>query len=365
MARIAIDAREISTSTGRYVDKLLENLQKIDKENEYLVLLKPDDYEKWQPMADNFKKIECPFREFTFEEQKPFKKFLKKLKVDLAHFPMAQQPVGYRGRVVTSILDLTTARFTNPSKNKLTYWFKQKIYIYVIKRVVHKSKFIITISNYVKDDVAKFTRINPNKIIITYLAADEILEPAKPVLDLQGKDFLFYVGRPQPHKNLSRLIEVFALLKKTHPNLLLVLAGRKDQVYDSYVQEAEELGVGGSVIFTGYVSESQLKWLYRSCKAYVFPSLSEGFGLPGLEAMVHRAPVVSSTATCLPEIYGDAAWYFNPLDKFDMQQSIEEVLTNKELRNKLIRAGREQAKKYSWAKMAEQTLEVYKRALAS
>ncbi|MEI6237899.1 MAG: glycosyltransferase family 1 protein [Candidatus Saccharibacteria bacterium] len=365
MARIAIDAREFSTSTGRYVEKLLFYLQKIDKINKYVVLLKPADFRKWQPTADNFKKVECPYKEFTFAEQLAYRKFLKKLKPDLVHFPMTQQPILYRGKVVTSILDLTTARFTNPSKNSIVFWVKQRIYIFVTKYVAHKSKQIITISNYVKKDLAKFAHIKKTKITTTYLAADEITEPVEPIKSLQSKTFLFYVGRPQPHKNLARLIETFAVLKKNHPDLLLVLAGRKDKVYDSYIQTARRLGVDKDVIFTGYVSEGQLKWLYRGCKAYVFPSLSEGFGLPGLEAMVHRAPVVCSTATCLPEVYGDGAWYFNPLDIHDMVRSINEVLINPELRNKLIRAGRVQAKKYSWLVMAEQTLEVYQRALDS
>jgi glycosyltransferase involved in cell wall biosynthesis len=265
--------------------------------------------------------------------------------------------------VVTSILDLTTARFYNPSKNKIIFWIKQRVYIYVTKRVAHKSKQIITISDFVKDDLAKFAHVKPKKITTTYLAADEITAPIEPIKDLQSKQFIFYVGRPQPHKNLSRLIQAFAILKQKHPELLLVLGGRKDVVYDSYISEATKLGVIDSVIFTGYVSEGQLKWLYRGCKAYVFPSLSEGFGLPGLEAMKHGAPVVSSDATCLPEIYEDAAWYCNPLDIHDIARSINEVLTNQELRTKLIKRGRIQARKFSWLKTAEQTLAVYNKAL--
>jgi glycosyltransferase involved in cell wall biosynthesis len=365
MARIAIDARKMDTGAGRYTERLLHYLQKIDHTNQYAVLLKPSDYKTWQPENDNFTKLECPFKEFTFEEQFAFKKQLKKLKPDLVHFTMVQQPILYRGKVVTTMHDLTTARFNNPAKNPIVYWVKQQIYKFVNWYVPRKSKYVIAISKFVKKDVSNFAHIKPKKIVVTYEAADEITEPAEPIKSLQSKPFLFYVGRPQPHKNLGRLIETFAILKKNHPDLLLVLAGRKDKVYDSYIQTARRLGVDKDVIFTGYVSEGQLKWLYRGCKAYVFPSLSEGFGLPGLEAMVHRAPVVCSTATCLPEVYGDGAWYFNPLDIHDMVRSINEVLINPELRNKLILAGRIQAKKYSWQKMAEETLEVYQRALDS
>lgn len=363
MAKIAIDAREINTSTGRYVERLLHYLQKIDHANDYAVLLKPGDMDTWTPSNPNFTKIPCPYKEYTFSEQLGFKRQLKKLKPDLVHFAMVQQPILYRGKHVTTMHDLTTTRFRNPAKNRVVFWVKQKVYNFVNWYVPRTSKLVITPTEFVKKDVANFAHINPKKIVVTYEAADEITAPIEPIKSLQSKPFIFYVGRPQPHKNLARLIEAFAILKKSHPDLLLVLAGRKDNVYDSYVQDAKRLGVADSVIFTGFVSEGQLKWLFRGCKAYVFPSLSEGFGLPGLEAMMHRAPVVSSDATCLPEVYDDAAWYCNPLDVHDIARSIDEILTNTELRNKLIRRGRQRAKEFSWQRMAQQTLDVYERAL--
>jgi len=364
MAKIAIDAREINTSTGRYVERLLHYLQKIDTKNDYAVLLKPGDIDTWQPTANNFTKIECPYKEFTFAEQIGYKRLLKKLRPDLVHFTMVQQPILYRGKKVTTMHDLTTLRYTNPAKHKLVFWIKQRVYAFVNWYVPRTNRFIITPTEFVKKDVLNFAGIKPNKVVVTPEAADEILEPIEPIKELQSKPFIFYVGRPQPHKNLSRLLEAFAIVKKSQPELLLVLAGRKDSVYDSFINEAKRLAIDDSVIFTGYVSEGQLKWLYRGCKAYVFPSLSEGFGLPGLEAMLHRAPVVSSDATCLPEVYDNAAWYFNPLDVHDIARSINEVLVNNELRNTLVRRGRERAKSFSWQRMAEQTLDVYNNALS-
>lgn len=363
MAKIAIDAREINTTTGRYIERLLHYLQKIDHVNEYLVFLKPKDIDNWQPTEKNFTKVACPFKEFTFAEQIGYKHFLNKLGVDLVHFAMVQQPILYRGAKVTTMHDLTTVRFVNPAKNRLVFWVKQRVYAFVNRYVPRTSKFIITPTEFVKKDVASFAKIKPNKIIVTYEAADEITAPTEPIKSLQSKPFIFYVGRPQPHKNLMRLLEAFVILKNSQPDLLLVLGGPKDKVYDSLVNETKRLGIQDSVVFTGFVSEGQLKWLYRSCKAYVFPSLSEGFGLPGLEAMLHRAPVVSSDATCLPEVYDNAAWYCNPLDVHDIARSINEVLTNPELRNTLIRRGRERAKSFSWQRMAEQTLDVYEKAL--
>ncbi|HET7320853.1 MAG TPA: glycosyltransferase family 1 protein, partial [Candidatus Saccharimonadales bacterium] len=260
--------------------------------------------------------------------------------------------------------DLTTARFTNPDKKRTLFWVKQQVYKWVVKRVAKKSKAIITPSQFVKDDLVAYAGINPDKVTVTYEAADHIADPPAPLPSLQNKQFIMYVGRPTPHKNLERLVDAFRLLKAQHPALHLVLAGKKDNNYRRMEALAQQKSIE-NVEFTDFISDSGLRWLYENCDAYVFPSLSEGFGLPGLEAMVHGAPVASSNATCLPEIYGDAAHYFNPTDTQSMADAINEVLTDKNLRNDLVERGKTQAAKYSWQHMAEQTLAVYSRALSN
>ena len=362
MSKIVIDARELRTSTGRYIERLLHYLQRIDTGNDYVVLLKPKDVDGWEPSNHRFKAVACPYEEFSFAEQIGFKRQIEKLKPDLVHFGMTQQPISYKGAVVTTIHDLTTLRFDNPAKNKLVFKFKQGVYAYVTKRVAEKSTLLITGTQFVKDDVVQYTGVDPNKITVTHESADTIEAPAEQIESLAGKKFLMYVGRPTPHKNLERLIEAFVKLKAQHQDLKLVLAGKKDDNYRRIEAEASEKNIQ-NVIFTDFVSDGQLRWLYENCEAYVFPSLSEGFGLPGLEAMLLNAPVVSSNATCLPEVYGDAAHYFDPLSVESMTDAINEVLTNKELRQDLIAKGEVQAAKYSWRRMAEQTLSVYFKAL--
>ncbi len=358
MAKIAIDARELRTSTGRYIERLLKYLQDIDQQHDYVVLLKPQDVAGWQSTNPRFTAVACPHQEFTFDEQLGLKKQLERLKPDLVHFGMVQQPIWYYGRVVTTIHDLTTMRFLNPDKNTAVLKLKQQVYKQVIKRAARKSLAVITPSEFVKNDVVQFTGISPDKVSVTYEAVDAITEPAETLTSLENKQFIMYIGRPTPHKNLNRLISAFELLKATHPHLHLVLAGKKDANYQRIEKAVMAKGID-NVVFTDFVSEGQLRWLYEHCAAYVFPSLSEGFGLPGLEAMVHGAPVVSSNATCLPEIYGDAAHYFDPLDVQAMSDAINEVLTDHDLRLKLISAGQHQVSQYSWRRMAEQTLAIY------
>jgi glycosyltransferase involved in cell wall biosynthesis len=364
MKRIVVDSRELRTSSGRYVERLLHYLQIIDQEHYYGVLLKPKDMEGWTPASSLFTGIACPYKEFSFGEQLGLRKQIKHLKPDLVHFPFPQQPIRYRGRTITTIHDLTTLRFRNPDKNFLVFKFKQHIYKHVIKRAARKSAHVITGSQFAKDDIIKLTKIKPEKITVTYEAADPIIETPQELPALVGRQFLMYVGRPTPHKNLERLIAAFKLIQPQHQDLLLVLAGKKDGNYRRIEKKVLKSSVK-NVIFTDFVSEGQLRWMYEHCAAYVFPSLSEGFGLPGLEAMLHGAPVISSNATCLPEIYGEAAHYFNPHDIQAMADALNAVLINGRFRAELIVKGKEQVAQYSWQRMAEQTFQIYSKVLGN
>ena len=363
MARIILDARELTTSTGRYVERLLHYLQKLDGAHDYMVLLKPGDYEAWQPDNPRFAKVPCPYKEFSFGEQLGLLRQIRKLKPDLVHFTMTQQPILDGGKVVTTIHDLTTARFSNPTKNRAVFGVKQWVYKKVIKRVARKSVALITPSQFVKADVAQYADVPVDKITVTHEAADKLQVTPKVWPQLAGKSFLLYIGRATPHKNLRRAVDALAIVRKTHPDTLLALAGKFDDSYKLLKKYVERQALSQNLIFTDFVSEEELAWLYQNATAYLFPSLSEGFGLPGVEAMAQGLPVLAAKATCLPEIYGEAALYFDPLDIADMAAKINQLLDSEELRQKLIAAGYVQAAKYSWDKMTKQTLEVYKRVL--
>lgn len=162
------------------------------------------------------------------------------------------------------------------------------------------------------------------------------------------KNYLLYVGNFYPHKNLKRLVLAFnKIIQETGLNYSLVLVGGK-------VPDRKN-----KIIITGYVDDNRLNNLYRGADLYVFPSLYEGFGLPVLEAMKRGVAVICSNTSCLPEILGDAAEYFDPLDIEDMAEKIKRILFDKSLKNELIEKGFERVKKYDWWKTAEETLSIY------
>lgn len=357
MAHIAIDARIINSSTGTYIERLLHYLEKIDTTNHYTVLVREKDETYWTPTNYNFNVRVADFNNYSFDEQLKFNKLLNDLAPDLVHFCMPQQPIIYKGKKVTTFHDLTLLNTVNSDINPIEFRFKQLIGRFVYVNVARNSKYVITPTQFTKKAVQDLSGVPEEKIIVTYEAAETKIEQTTKY-DVPFKKFILYVGQQPDYKNIRRLGAAHQKLLKKHPDLGLVLVGKKADDTKSNEAYFEKHGYR-NIHFTGFIPNEQRDWLMQHCEAYVFPSLMEGFGLPGLEAMAAGAPVVSSNATCLSEVYGDAAEYFDPLDVDDMASAIERVITDEKLREKLIKSGDEQVKKYSWKRMAEQTHQVY------
>ncbi len=363
MSHIAIDARIINSSTGRYVERLVTYLQDIDTTNNYSILVREKDKDFWKPRNANFTVRVAEFDNYSFGEQLGFNAFLNKLSPDLVHFCMPQQPIAYKGKKVTTFHDLTLVKTYNSDKNWLVFHIKQRIGKYVFKKVAADNNHLIVISDFTKKDLQAFTPVPDEKISRIYEASDvSAIAPKK--YSLPFKKYILYVGQQSDYKNIKRLGDAHQILLAKHPDLGLVLVGKKNAAAlttETYFHNRNYK----NILFTDFVDDHQLSWLYAHAEAYIFPSLMEGFGLPGLEAMGYGTPVVSSNATCLPEVYGQAAHYFNPVDTSDMAEAIDQVLTNDKLRTRLSKAGYKQIKKYSWKKMASETHAVYEKVLTT
>lgn len=358
---IVIDARIINSSTGRYVERLVHYLQEIDKVNQYTILVPSKDINFFKPSSSNFTVKAADFDNYSFSEQIGFKRFLDSLRPDLVHFCMPQQPVFYKGKHVTTVHDLILLKTYNSDKNWLSFHLKQLVGRYVFKKISTTNTHIIVPTKFTKNEYIEFSGINENKVTVTYEAAD--VSPTKPKpYKHPFKEFIMYVGQQSDYKNIKRLGDAHQKLLGKHPDLGLILVGRKNTSAlqnEAYFKDNNYK----NIIFTDFIEDSKRDWLFANCRAYVFPSLMEGFGLPALEAMGYGAPVVSSSATCLPEVYEDAAHYFDPTDVTAIAQAIDEVISNEDFRQDLIAKGNRQVKKYSWLQTAKQTHQVYVNAL--
>ncbi len=362
---IVIDARIRRASTGRPVARLLEYLQELDSDHHYTILIATDD--DWKPKAKNFTAVHTHFKNYSFNplNQILYARQLYKLKADLVHFTITpQQPFFYFGKQTTFTHDLTMLKYS--SKGKLPQWvhtLRMRGYVFLMWAAHRKAVHILVPTEYVADDIKKYHLFTNRKVSVA-------LEASEPPLTVKAieptgapEQFIMYTGSSFPHKNLERLISAFGVLKEHYKDLKLVLVGKREFHSKQLERWARKQPYASDIIFTGFIPDEELKWYYEHARAYVFASLSEGFGLPGLEAMAHGCPVVSSNYTCLPEVHGDAAHYFNPEDIQDIARKIDEVISNETLRKKLIVKGYENTKRFSWKKFAQQHLQLFKQQL--
>lgn len=374
--KIAIDARMYQESgIGRYIRNLIKEL---DGENEYLILLRKKDFDTIT-FKKNFKKVLADFSWYGIKEQIKLPSLLNSLNVDLVHFPHFNVPFFYNGKFVVTIHDLIHQHFQMRRvtlHDPITYKIKQLGYKAIFRNAIKKSGKILVPSNYVKDLLVQEWGVVNEKIVVTPEAVDEkiisLIENLKQhtsPLEIKTKNilekfdirypYIFYVGNAHPHKNIEGLIKTFIILRKKYQDLTLVLSGSDHYFWQRIKQSLVASPLKKDIIFTGAVSDEELVVLYRNARCFLMPSFEEGFGIPLLEAMSCECPVVSSNAGSLKEVGGDAALYFDPGDKGDMIDKINQVLSSEEKRLELIEKGKKRVKLFNWKTLAKETLEVY------
>ncbi|KKQ90154.1 MAG: glycosyl transferase, group 1 [Candidatus Curtissbacteria bacterium GW2011_GWC2_38_9] len=391
--RIGIDARFVGpagTGLGKYTEKLIQNLVKIDSQNQYFIFLRKENWD-YLKLGKNFKKILADVSWYSLIEQVTLPKIFRSQNLDLLHVPHFNVPIFYnppgfnllglhersefKGEFIVTIHDLIHHQFAETSttaRNLLIFKAKRLAYRQVIAHAIKKSAKIIVPSKNIKEEVISTFRIDPSKVVVTYEAAEEEyfdnqkLETRNPKLLNEyhiKTPFMIYVGNAYPHKNLEKLLEAFKILTINHKpetrNLKLTLVCSRDVFWQRLAKQVQDQKLNGRVIMTSYIPARELSVLFRQAKAYVFPSLSEGFGIPGLNAMAAKIPVVCSDILTLKEIYGDAALYFDPNDPEDIASKINQVVSDSKIRSRLIDSGLQQVRKYSWQRMAKETLRVY------
>jgi glycosyltransferase involved in cell wall biosynthesis len=240
-----------------------------------------------------------------------------------------------------------------------------------LENIVKADRFIVT-TDFIKREILVFLKLPEEKIDVIPLAPSGnycpvnrgSLEGRKYVNRYAQGDYILYVGTVEPRKNIPILIKAFSILKNRYP-LKLILAGGKGWMYDDILELPRKLSIQDRVIFTGYVDEKSILYLYNYAAVVVYPSLYEGFGLPVIEAMSCGVPVIISDIPSLREIADDAALIFNPTDHEELAYKIEMILSSESLRLEMTHKGLKKANEYSWGKVVNSTIQTYKKAIES
>ncbi len=280
---------------------------------------------------------------------------LKQEKIDVFFSPDGWLCLGTNVKTLDVIHDLNFLHYPRFS----SFWYR-KYYNFFFPRFAGKAAFLATVSEFSKKDIIESYHINPERIIIAYngIAEDFFEIPEKEKIQVQTNltnnvPYFVFVGTANKRKNVTNILLAFDRFRKKGHNAKLVFAGM-NKYWDKEMKSVlQHMPFSKDVVFTGYVSTTDLNKIISSSFALLYPSLFEGFGVPIVEAFACGTPVITSNTTAMPEVAGNAALLVNPLSVEEIAASMEHLFTDKDLRDDLISKGKERISCFQWDKSAE------------
>jgi len=381
---IGVDLRAIGqgkySGVEEYTFNLLGALLKIDRKNKYVLFTSGAAFgERYADFLAKAQKINSNIRIYHANIPNRLLNISFKLfswpKIDRLTGPLDiffapninLLPLSRGIKKIVTFHDLSFERYSDFFSAKQIFWHN----FINPGLLAKKADFIIADSFSTKNDLMDIYNISADKIKVIYLGLNQgSLEKnwTPGASDIKQKynlpeKFILYLGTIEPRKNIIGLIKAFELFKKNYLPLAigykLVIAGSKGWLYEDIFRIAKNSSVKNDIIFTGFIADEDKKFLYRASSVFVYPSFYEGFGFPPLEAMASGAPTVTSNCSSLPEVAEGAGLMVNPNNISQIAWAINEILSDDDLRKKMIAKGYEQVKKFSWEKCAREMLEIF------
>lgn len=360
--KVAIDARMINHSgIGTYIKSVITALG----EHYDLIALGPAEILKTQAQGNVVRIINLKSSIYTIAEQ--LELYLKIPECDLFLSPHYNIPLFLKRANKRAVIIHDVNHLAFIDQLSITKKFYAK---FMINAAVRKSDKIITISEFSKSEILKYTQADEAKIAIVNYGIDkqkyqkqssqDHISSLRKKYNLPEK-YLLYVGSTKPHKNFSGLVKAFNLVLESYPGKKLVVVGIKPDelvnIQDIY-NIPENHGVGNNLIFTSYVEENDLTEIYKNALCLVFPSIYEGFGIPTLEAMASGCPVIASNMASIPEVCDNAAIYFDPKNIKDIADRIKTILSDENLRSDLIERGKKNLERFTTERFSDELISV-------
>ncbi len=363
-----------NTGSGQYIRNLLPQLRRIAPDLQMTLVLPPHNSSP-DDLPDHVSVVTTSGRSGQLGkvlfEQRTFPKAVARVGADIAHVPYWGPPLSSPARLVTSVLDVIPLALPDYAQG-----FKARLYTSLVTAAARGSAHTLTLSEAAKADIVKHLDLPPERITVTYLAADERYHPkigaehdeaVRQKYNLPDQ-FVLYLGGFDIRKQVNQLLLAYTYVGQAEgDNIPLVIAGREPawgtSVFPDLPAYAAELNITDYVRWLGYVDEADKPALYRLADVFVFPSMYEGFGLMPLEAMASGTPVVANDVSSIPEIVGDAAYLVPAGDARAMAGAIIALLLQQPLRDSLVNQGLARATNFSWRKTAKETLAVYEQVM--
>lgn len=368
--RIGVDCRlagQRHAGIGRYVENLISRLPALAPEIDWIYFFhdaeQAAEISGWK--QKNVELVYVPVRHYTVQEQLLLPRVFGQKKLDLLHVPHFNVPIFYRGKMIITIHDLLWHEYKGNHVTTLPAWkyrLKYGLYRYTVNSAISRAQTVLVPAETIRKTVSKQYPVAKRKIIVTPEGVDtDIFLVGRSQASLRGlkkgKNIL-YVGSLYPHKNIRLVIDALHQLS----GYTLMLVGSRNVFQEEVEKYVSEKGLSRRVFFLGHLSDSELAEVFPNVTALVQPSLSEGFGLTGIEAMASGVPVLASRIPIFEEIYQDAAIFFDPKSTESLIKAVKSLVVLD--RQKLILSGKKVAAQYSWSKMVEQTLAAYQQLLA-
>jgi glycosyltransferase involved in cell wall biosynthesis len=376
--RIAIEAQRLFRRKKHGMDimalELIRNLQAIDHENEYVVFINPDEDDTILKETPNFKIVKLDGGFYPFWEQFALPGAARKAGCQLLHCTSNTAPVGAGIPLVLTLHDIIymESSYARILRGSATSYQKfGNIYRkLVVPRVVKQSRKITTVSHAEKHRIDEFFGLEgEERVTVVYNGVGQHFKPVTDEKELtrvkekyQLPDhFFFFLGNTDPKKNTPGTIKAFSdFYKRIGGDYHLVLADYDRTQLQKFLAETGDQALIDRIDLPGYIENPDLPAVYSQCKAFLYPSLRESFGIPMLEAMACGVPVITSDTSSMPEVAGDAALLINPFLPAEITNAMIQLTTDQELRKMLIGKGVIRAAKFSWKAMAENMLVIYK-----